>query len=297
MENQYNIRSPAVKRLYREANELLNDTTPEFWAQPLDDNLFEWHFTVRGPPDSDFATGVYHGRIILPTEYPMKPPSIIMLTPNGRFEVNKKICLSISGHHPESWQPSWSIRTALLAIIGFMPTEGLGAIGSLDYPSEERKSLAKKSQTWCCPTCGVASRLLKTDTGLKESDATKEAKELAKQICFKATNSESSAPDSSSTVSPPSGSIAESNGSESVTNSDSPESNVQINVNENPSESSNEIRKRNVNQTQTHSTSINENENTNANLESSSSSRFTTYLIVILSLAIAFLLFRRFFLL
>ena len=101
----------------------------------LKDNLFEWHFTVRGPPDSDFAGGVYHGRIILPTEYPMKPPSIIMLTPNGRFEVNKKICLSISGHHPESWQPSWSIRTALLAIIGFMPTEGLGAIGSLGMTS------------------------------------------------------------------------------------------------------------------------------------------------------------------
>ena len=63
--------------------------------------------------------------------------------PNGRFETNKKICLSISGHHPESWQPSWSIRTALLAIIGFMPTEGHGTIGSLDYPSDERKALAR----------------------------------------------------------------------------------------------------------------------------------------------------------
>ena len=68
------------------------------------------------------------------------------LQPNGRFETNKKICLSISGHHPESWQPSWSIRTALLAIIGFMPTEGHGTIGSLDYPSDERKALARYVQ-------------------------------------------------------------------------------------------------------------------------------------------------------
>lgn len=44
------------------------------------DNLFEWHFSVRGPPDSDFDGGVYHGRIVLPPEYPMKPPSIILLT-------------------------------------------------------------------------------------------------------------------------------------------------------------------------------------------------------------------------
>ena len=63
---------------------------------------------------------------------------------NGRFETNKKICLSISGHHPESWQPSWSIRTALLAIIGFMPTPAIGTIGSLEYPTAERKKLAEK---------------------------------------------------------------------------------------------------------------------------------------------------------
>ncbi|GFX19796.1 ubiquitin-conjugating enzyme E2 J1 [Trichonephila clavipes] len=67
--------------------------------------------------------------------------------PNGRFETNKKVCLSISGHHPESWRPSWSIRTALLAIIGFLPTHGNGAIGSLDYTPEERKKLALKDNT------------------------------------------------------------------------------------------------------------------------------------------------------
>lgn len=36
------------------------------------------------------------------------------------------------------------VRTALLAIIGFMPTHGGGAIGSLDYPTEERKKLVKR---------------------------------------------------------------------------------------------------------------------------------------------------------
>ncbi|CAG13858.1 unnamed protein product, partial [Tetraodon nigroviridis] len=35
-------------------------------------------------------------------------------------------------------------RTALIAIIGFMPTKGEGAIGSLDYTPEERKALAKR---------------------------------------------------------------------------------------------------------------------------------------------------------
>ncbi|XP_078398540.1 ubiquitin-conjugating enzyme E2 J1 isoform X2 [Cetorhinus maximus] len=190
MEGQYNLRNPAVKRLMKEAQEL-KDPTEQYHAQPLEDNLFEWHFTVRGPPDSDFDGGVYHGRIVLPPEYPMKPPSIILLTPNGRFEVGKKICLSISGHHPETWQPSWSIRTALLAIIGFMPTKGEGAIGSLDYTPDERKALAKKSQDFNCENCGSHMRtaLLPCTASSIPSLADVEAKELAKQINFKAETS------------------------------------------------------------------------------------------------------------
>jgi ubiquitin-protein ligase len=68
-----------VKRLMREACEL-KEPTEEYWAHPLDDNLFEWHFTVQGPPGTDFEGGVYHGRILLPADYPMRPPNIILMT-------------------------------------------------------------------------------------------------------------------------------------------------------------------------------------------------------------------------
>lgn len=160
MEAQYNLKSPGIKRLMREAAELA-EPTEDYSANPLEDNLFEWHFTVRGPPNTEFEGGIYHGRIILPTEYPMKPPDIILLTPNGRFETNKKICLSISGHHPETWQPSWSIRTALIALIAFMPTASIGAIGSINYSKEERQALAKRSKNWECDLCGkISDKLL-----------------------------------------------------------------------------------------------------------------------------------------
>uniref|UniRef100_A0A7M5VC21 UBC core domain-containing protein n=1 Tax=Clytia hemisphaerica TaxID=252671 RepID=A0A7M5VC21_9CNID len=182
---KYNLKSPAVKRLMREAAEL-SEPTDQYFAQPLDDNLFEWHFTVRGPPDTEFDDGRYHGRITLPPEYPMKPPSIILLTPNGRFEIGKKICLSMSAHHPETWQPSWSIRTVLLALIGFMPTPGGGAIGALDHTPEERKVMAKRSKTWTCEACGSNNEasLLERDP-TKEKEETEEVKELASQINFK----------------------------------------------------------------------------------------------------------------
>ena len=91
-------------------------------------HLLEWEISCE-------QEGIYHGRIVLPAEYPFKPPSFTLLTPNGRFEKGTKICLSISSHHPEHWQPSWSIRTALTALIAFMPSPGHGAIGSLVSPA------------------------------------------------------------------------------------------------------------------------------------------------------------------
>ena len=114
----------AVKRLMQELKELKENPSAEFTAQPLEDNLFEWHFTLRGPPESSFAGGRYHGRILLPFDYPFKPPNISFLTPNGRFEVGKKICLSITGYHPEFWRPAWVIRSAIVAIISFFVTKG-----------------------------------------------------------------------------------------------------------------------------------------------------------------------------
>ena len=87
--------SVAVKRLLREAQEM-SEPNAELWAQPLEDNLFEWHFTIRGAPETDFEQGIYHGRIILPPDYPMKPPSIIMLTvSSSNFFKSMDVVISI----------------------------------------------------------------------------------------------------------------------------------------------------------------------------------------------------------
>lgn len=134
-----------------------SNPSDDFMSLPLEENIFEWQFAIRGPRDTEFEGGIYHGRIQLPAEYPFKPPSFMLLTPNGRFETQTKICLSISNHHPEHWQPSWSVRTALVALIAFMPTNPNGALGSLDYKKEERRALAIKSRE-VSPTFGNPER-------------------------------------------------------------------------------------------------------------------------------------------
>lgn len=115
------IQSLIYSCVVREAAELSNSPSPDYTATPLESDLFEWHFTFRGPPNSSYSEGIYHGRIVLPATYPLRPPSFRFLTPSGRFETNREICLSISGHHEETWQPAWGVRTALVACVEPLP--------------------------------------------------------------------------------------------------------------------------------------------------------------------------------
>ncbi|KAK7043681.1 hypothetical protein VNI00_008292 [Paramarasmius palmivorus] len=166
-----NRNNAAVKRIMQEARELANDPSTDYLAAPLEDDIFEWHCTIRGPEGTEFEGGLYHVRILLPAEYPFRPPSLMVLTPNGRFELNTKATLQtvwISHHlltsvshlflradHEELWQPAWGVRTAILGLQGFFPLKGQAAVGvgSIEFPPAERKRLAALSRTWCCPTC------------------------------------------------------------------------------------------------------------------------------------------------
>lgn len=75
---------------------------------------------VCGPESSPYDGGFYHGKLVFPREFPFKPPSIYMITPNGRFRTNKKLCLSISDFHPDTWNPAWSVSTILTGLLSFM---------------------------------------------------------------------------------------------------------------------------------------------------------------------------------
>ncbi|CAN8095766.1 unnamed protein product [Discula destructiva] len=151
---KFNSKSPTIKRILREAQEISASPSPDYTAAPLETDLFEWHFTLRGPPNSPYADGLYHGRIVLPATYPLRPPSFRFLTPSGRFEANREICLSISGHHEETWQPAWGVRTALVALRSFMETDPKGQLGGLDTSDAARRHFAAESRAWRCSGCG-----------------------------------------------------------------------------------------------------------------------------------------------
>ncbi|GKZ00486.1 hypothetical protein MPSEU_001001100 [Mayamaea pseudoterrestris] len=153
-------KSACLRRIQADIRELSIDPSDQYYAAPIESDMLEWHFTIRGADDTDFAGGWYHGRILLPPDYPMKPPHILFNTPSGRFATNTKICLSFTAFHNELWQPAWGVRLILEALISFLPTPADGAIGALDWSVKERKRLAAKSVDYTCPCCGKISDIV-----------------------------------------------------------------------------------------------------------------------------------------
>lgn len=118
------------------------------WIGPVGSSLFTWHFSLTGVPGSAFENGVYHGRIVLPPDYPSTPPRIMLLTPSGRFIPGHDICLSASHYHPETWQPNvWSLRTLVESLRLHMCTAA-NEIGGLNDSYEKRLMYAQASRHW-----------------------------------------------------------------------------------------------------------------------------------------------------
>ncbi|KNC97150.1 uncharacterized protein SPPG_07540 [Spizellomyces punctatus DAOM BR117] len=137
----------AHKRLTKEYIAITKNPPDYIVAKPLESNILEWHYVIRGPPDSPYEGGEYHGKVIFPADYPYKPPAIKMLTPNGRFQTDYRLCLSMSDYHPGTWNPAWSVATILTGLLSFM-LEDAPTTGSIKSTLEEKRLYARKSHQW-----------------------------------------------------------------------------------------------------------------------------------------------------
>ncbi|KAJ8694986.1 Ubiquitin-conjugating enzyme E2 6 [Pleurotus ostreatus] len=97
----------AQKRLTKEYLAMQKESPPFVWAVPDEKNILTWNFIIRGPPDSPFTGGEYHGVLLFPSEYPFKPPGIKMFTPSGRFQPDKKDLFLYVGF------PSWHLESSV----------------------------------------------------------------------------------------------------------------------------------------------------------------------------------------
>ncbi|RUP43125.1 ubiquitin-conjugating enzyme/RWD-like protein [Jimgerdemannia flammicorona] len=108
------------RRLMKELHDFQRDPTghPDILElRPVDDDdLLNWKAVMRGALDTAYEGGVFELQIIVPTAYPIQPPTVKFVTtichPNVHFKTGE-ICLDIL---KTAWSPAWTLQSTLLAI-------------------------------------------------------------------------------------------------------------------------------------------------------------------------------------
>ena len=83
-----------IKRLQGDAKILAKHPVDDLEAYQDEKDMLIWYFLLKGPSDTHYEGGLYIGKIMHSPEYPFKAPDFMMLTPSGRFDIGKKICLT-----------------------------------------------------------------------------------------------------------------------------------------------------------------------------------------------------------
>jgi ubiquitin-conjugating enzyme E2 J1 len=134
-----------IKRLHGEVKLLEKEPLELVQAYPMEDNMYIWYFIMKGPIDTDYFGGYYIGKIMLSHGYPQSPVDFMMLTPSGRFEIGKKICLTNSGYHSDQWTAMWNMRTIILAFLSIMSDDSTTGISHIKESPAQRKNHALNS--------------------------------------------------------------------------------------------------------------------------------------------------------
>ena len=127
----------------------LDEKSKNIFIHPNPDNILEIYFLIKGDENSSFKNGEYICKLVHHQQYPLKAPDYYVLTPNGRFEINKKICLTNSAYHQGDWAPAaWNLLTLLNGFYSIWHSEikedKIG-ISHLNSDSQTIKKLANES--------------------------------------------------------------------------------------------------------------------------------------------------------
>ncbi len=133
------------KRFNNEKKILSEQPLGYITAYPKEDNPLIWYILVVGQKESHYEGGHFIGEIHHSPKYPAEPPDYYMRTPNGRYDIDKKICLSNSGYHKGEWSSTWNIHTILVAFYSIWLDDKEHGISHITRSKEERLKLAKES--------------------------------------------------------------------------------------------------------------------------------------------------------
>ena len=113
-------RGTELARLRRELEALAQSPESEeggVWGAPINPNdMTKLRCFIKGPTDTPFQGGIFEVAIVVPSEYPFRPPSCKFATrlwhPNVSSQTGA-ICLDIL---KDNWSPALTLKTTLLSL-------------------------------------------------------------------------------------------------------------------------------------------------------------------------------------
>ena len=147
------VRPITIKRITRDIKLFLDDNHENITIFPDPNNILEISFILKGPSGSIYENGEYLCKLVHSSDYPLKAPDYYVYTPNGRFEIDKKICLSNSAFHQKDWAPgAWNLLSLLNGFFSIWISEieedRLGISHIKNINEDNVKMLATKSKNW-----------------------------------------------------------------------------------------------------------------------------------------------------
>ncbi len=140
-----------IKRLHSEYKYLFQNPIENIKVYLSGENILNWYYCINYLDDYRYINGEYYGLIKMNPDYPFKPPSFYMYTPNGRFVPGVKICSTNSGYHNDKWLPTWTMDTILRGFLSlFLENNYTGQIfhNHMRCSLSEKLMYAKKSKKY-----------------------------------------------------------------------------------------------------------------------------------------------------
>ncbi|KMP07677.1 ubiquitin-conjugating enzyme E2 N [Coccidioides immitis RMSCC 2394] len=104
------------KRIAKELGELTKAPPPGIQVSLADEaDLYKWEIHMQGPDDSPYKGGTFVLNLVLPPEYPFKPPTVSFTTkiyhPNVTNDGKGTVCLEML--RADEWKPSTKLQSVL----------------------------------------------------------------------------------------------------------------------------------------------------------------------------------------